>query len=305
MGRSFCRRILSIAVLLIIILAAVPAYPGGGPRNVLIVVNENEEESLEIGTYYLRARDIPIENFCRIQTSSNLTVDKATYQNEIETPVETCINNSLYSGRIDYIVLTRGLPIRASFPGGNVSLTALLQVFDVPTLRGRDQEYNPATFTRWPNPYVNADEYFSHSKAFNGMNLFIGTMLSGYWSEDGIRLVDRSLASDLNPPTSGGGVFYLEDARPGAADFPLAVSNLQGAGFNAEHIVDPADVPAGSTVASHVNAGSYSGISKSEIESHTYPAGCIVDALESFGLVPANFTPGANPSQTPVTWWVT
>ena len=111
----------------VVVLGASPALAGGGARNVLVVVNENAAESIEIGTHFARARRIPPVNICRLVTSSSLSVGKAVYQDEIETPVEGCIAASPYADRIDYIVLTRGLPIRVSLQGGNerASTTAL------------------------------------------------------------------------------------------------------------------------------------------------------------------------------------
>jgi len=296
--------------LLCVELSATAAVAGGGPRNVLVVVNEASEESLEIGTYYARARGIPAKNVCRIQTTSALTCDKATYQDEIEAAVAACIAASPYGSRIDYLVLTRGIPIRASFPGGNVAVAALLQAMDTP-LRGKDQEYTgpPYGFLNYPNPYVDRDEYFSHAKTFGGYQLYLPTMLSGYWTADALALVDRSLASDDNPPTSAGASFFLEDARAGAADvrnpdYPTATANLVARGFDAVQVLDSDPDVTGQLVAGHVSGGTYSGISQAEIASNTYPPGAIADALQSFGLVPQNFDPDGTPSQTPATWWV-
>jgi uncharacterized protein (TIGR03790 family) len=294
-----------------------PARGGGGPRNVLVVVNENAEESLEIGNYYLRQRRIPAANLCRVQTTAALTTDMPAYLSEIEDPIKACISASPYRDRIDYIVLTRGFPIRTYTPaqgadsGGYISITAQLQLMDT-AFSGRTQDAALPSPTIYSNVYcrqfTGTMEYFSHSKTFTGMNLYIATMLSGYWTADGTALVDRSIASDGNPPTDNGGTFYLEDATGNAnvrnSQIPTAVAVLMLMGVPAAHIIDPADVPLGSIVASHLNGGSYSGISQAEIESYNYPAGCIVDALESYGLVPQNFDPYGSPSQTPVTWWV-
>jgi uncharacterized protein (TIGR03790 family) len=293
-------------------LAAPSVLAGGGPRNVLVLVNESSEESLEIGNHYVRARDIPDVNICRLRTSTALTVDKATYQAEIEAPALQCVADSPYASRIDYFVLTRGLPIRATFPGGNVSTTALLQAAGT-TLQGKDQEFGPPYgFQNFTNPYAGRAEYFAHSKTFSDFNgsyqLRIGTMLSGYWSEDANALIDRSVASDGAPPTDvPGATFFLQDGVPAAdvrnGDFDSEVTRLQGLGYQATHLLVGSPQPNGEIVASHVNSGSYSSNDQGSISSCTYPPGALVDVLESFGLVPENFTPGQQ-SQVPATWWV-
>ena len=301
---------------LALLLLAAHARAGGGARNVLVVVNENSEESLEIGNYYLHARGLPAANLCRIQTTTGLTTDKAGFQAEIEAPIKACIAASPYAARIDYIVLTRGMPISAYFPDPSnppvtsVSMTALLQAMDT-ALDGKDQEYGgPAYgFQNYPNPYLKQDQYFSHAKLFGGYKLYISTMLSGYWSSDGTALVDRSLASDAAPPTATGGLFYLEDASP-AADvrnpyFDQAVTRLATRGYSATHVLLADPNVTSSVVASHINGGAYSAISQADINSCTYPAGALVDVLESFGLVPQNFDPDQGIAQVPATWWVT
>lgn len=310
-------RRLVLSTLLALAAAAPPLLAGGGARNVLVVVNDLSEESLEIGTHYARARNVPEVNVCHLATSTAFSVSQSTYQNEIETPIEQCIAGSPHSDRIDYIVLTRGLPIRANFPDASapptkpVSLAALLQVMDTP-LRGKDQEYGPPYgFANHPNPYQNRREWFSHSKTFGTYNLYVVTMLSGYWSEEAIALVDRSLASDMSPPDLAGGTFYLEETTDPAspantrnAEIPLAVANLQGRGLPAVHVRGSDPDVTDSVVASHLNAGVYSSISQAEIASNTYPPGALVCALESFGLTPNNFDPDANRQQVPVTWWI-
>jgi uncharacterized protein (TIGR03790 family) len=289
------------------------ARAGGGPRNVLVLVNDRSDESLEISNHYVHAREVPAANVCHLDTSTALTVDKVTYQTEIEQPALACIAASPYRDRIDYFVLTRGLPIRATFPGGNVSIAALLQAADT-NLRGKDQEAAGPVygFQYYPNPYVDRDEYFSHAKIFpdsfgNLYRLRIATMIASYWTEESLALVDRSLASEGNPPTSGGAAMYLENGAPAAdvrnTDFPSAVTNLMTRGVTAVHVVGTAPEVTGTAVASHLNAGVYSGIGLPHIRSNTYPPGALVDVFESFGLAPGNFTPGGV-DQVPATWWV-
>jgi uncharacterized protein (TIGR03790 family) len=285
---------------------------------VLVVVNERSEESLEIGQRYLRARGIPDANVCRLGTSTAFTVSKATYQAEIETPIGDCIASGPLGDRIDYLVLTRGLPIRANFPDASspptspVSVTELLRVMDT-TLWNKDQEYGPPYgFLLHGNPYRGQRESHEHSKLFGGHRLRIATMLSGYWSEHANALIERSLASDGSPPDlTPGAAYYLEESTDPAspantrnAGIPAAVATLQAMGVDAVHVRGSDPDVASSVVASHLNAGSYSSISRAEIRSNTYPPGALVCALESFGLVPNNFDPDASPSQVPVTWWI-
>jgi hypothetical protein len=187
-------------------------------------------------------------------------------------------------------------------------VTALLQAMETP-LRGKDQEYGPPYgFTSHANPYRGSNAAFSHATMFGGSQIYLATMLSGYWSDDAIGLIARSVASDLSPPSAvPGATFVLEDGSGAAnvrdADFPQAVANLAAAGHPAVHVLGSDPEVTRTVIASHVTAGVYSGNSQSQIASNTYPPGALVDVLESFGLTPGNFTPGGV-DQVPVTWWV-
>src|SRR5207247_826800 len=87
--RQRCRIARAGAIAILLVHAAAPRLveAGGGPRNVLVVANQNSEESLEVASYYLRARGLPDANLCRIQATTALATDKATYQTQIEAPI--------------------------------------------------------------------------------------------------------------------------------------------------------------------------------------------------------------------------
>ena len=87
-------------------------WAGGGPQNVLLVVNDNSLESLELGHYYREKRDIPEVNIVHIRTSTNYNIDTASYSNQIHNPVMSYIASSGLSNQIDYIVFSKDIPYR-------------------------------------------------------------------------------------------------------------------------------------------------------------------------------------------------
>ncbi|MFC2174140.1 TIGR03790 family protein [Acidobacteriota bacterium] len=290
---------------LFVLLLSLPGlvFAGGGPRNVLVLMNEASDESMELANEYIHVRGIPYVNVLRVNAPTSLTTDMAAYMSTIEDPIKAHIGDPLHPYRnwIDYIVLTRGLPIRYSTAGGQVSITAGLQVMDT-ALSGQDQTSLPGI----GNPYRARDEYFSHSKTFGGDHYYIGATFNGYTKWDAFSLITQSVLSDGNPAT---GTFFLEEAS-GNADvrklnqLQAAAATLVGLGYDAQAVARTDPEVTGADVAGHLSGGSYSSISESDIYSNNFLPGAIIDLLESYGCVPANFDPGQSPSQTPGTWYV-
>jgi uncharacterized protein (TIGR03790 family) len=100
--------------------------------SVLVVVNENDPDSIAIGEYYAEQRGIPAENLIRLQTSTEETVSLDEYVTSISNPLleelmeRDWINGVIASGtdrygrdrlsvavhRIRYLVTVRGIPLR-------------------------------------------------------------------------------------------------------------------------------------------------------------------------------------------------
>ena len=59
------------------------SHAGGGPKNVLLVVNDNSSVSQSIGQYYKAKRGIPDRNICHIQCSTDEWVSKSECENNI------------------------------------------------------------------------------------------------------------------------------------------------------------------------------------------------------------------------------
>src|SRR5258708_2982864 len=94
-----------------------------GPANVVIVINDNSSLSREIGEYYARRRAIPQKNVCRIHTSTEETMERATYNTEIAAPIARCLaQNQLVESTL-YVVTTMGVPLRIKRISGEATTT--------------------------------------------------------------------------------------------------------------------------------------------------------------------------------------
>lgn len=82
--------------------------------DVLIVRNNNSAISMEIADYFQNLRNISNINVCNISTSTGETVNRMIFETEIRATVQDCIINNGLLGTINFIVTTKGVPLRVS-----------------------------------------------------------------------------------------------------------------------------------------------------------------------------------------------
>ncbi|MCB0824764.1 MAG: TIGR03790 family protein [Armatimonadetes bacterium] len=167
-------------------------------KSVLLVINKASTESVEIGAYYRIKRQIPKENVLMISVSRTENVSRSEYTSGIEAPIKEAIKNS--KNKINYIVLTKGTPIRLENNAG-FSVDGHLASMNLPIQP--IGELNKENITRSQNPYYGSTERFSSEK----WNMYLVTRLTGYTVEDAKKLVDNSLAAKRVD-----GPFFLDKA---------------------------------------------------------------------------------------------
>lgn len=176
------------------------------PENVLVIINDNSPVSREIGLYYANKRNIPAKNVLHIKCPTEETIYHAQYPTLIEQPVKQYLAKTGLKNKVDYLVLTKGVPIGLK---GDRSVDSLLMCMDF----GLDSKKrkNPV-----PNPYYNKKEHFSHKK----YGFYLATRLDGYTKKDAKALVDRALAAkpkrevflfDITPARNTGGYRLFND----------------------------------------------------------------------------------------------
>lgn len=194
--------------------------------HVLVVENQASTDSVEIGNYYRDRRGVPKENVLVIQTVTTDNVPYADYVKDLEKPVREAVDRS--KTRIDYVVLTKGVPLRIDNDGGwgvDAFLGAMKLGISPITKPEADQ------IKRSVNPFFLKDEPFASNK-FGGMLLV--TRLDGESVADAKKLVDDSLAAK---PVKG--PFFFDqagnrtDGGYGAFNKALgdADASLRAAGF--------------------------------------------------------------------------
>ena len=97
--------------LLVAIAAASPAIAGGGPENVLLVVNERSWSSLAIANHYIHLRGIPPQNVVYLPwTLDNERIDAATMREKLLGPIFAELERRKLGEHIDLHRLLGRLP---------------------------------------------------------------------------------------------------------------------------------------------------------------------------------------------------
>jgi uncharacterized protein (TIGR03790 family) len=206
-----------------------PAPLETGPAtHVLVVVNTASTESTTIGEYYAKRRVVPNENTVLLNAPDQEEISDNEFESEILQPLRAKIEASRY--RVDYIVLTKGIPIRIH--EGGYSIDGRLAAMDLPTVVIPS---GPARGMRiCQNPYFKRDEPFDSRK----LRMFLVTRLDGYTTADCLKLVDDSLAAK----PERGPFFFNPAANRSTAGYGPKQVEMHGAwdylkekGFDAEY----------------------------------------------------------------------
>ena len=181
--------------------------------HLLLVINTNSAVSREIGDDYALKRKVwnilSIQCQDSVLNTKNETIALADYVQSIENPIRSYLATHT---NIDFIVLTKGIPIRITGAAmgscdehsrepadirGHPSVDSTLAALDYDYLPGSmkiDIAGSGAIGCAYSNRYWNATEPFSHVK-FGG---YLVTRLDGYTAADAKALVTRALAAEQN-----------------------------------------------------------------------------------------------------------
>jgi len=157
--------------------------------SVVVVKNLNNADSVAIADYYINRRKLPVENVCEVRCPE---VEECSYKevaDQLMGPLKKFL--AKLNHPIDYVVLTKGIPIR-THEGivGGMSVDSLIVTMDQPGVQSGPPGTADVSQGRI-NPYFGHAERFSHAR----FGIYLVTRLIGYTRADCLRLVDNSLAA--------------------------------------------------------------------------------------------------------------
>jgi len=184
--------------------------------DVVVVYNVNSEVSCAIMENFTRRRGIPPDRVVGVDVPERESIDRDTF-NTLRTQVESALQDRKLTQKINYIVTTKGVPLRVWGPGssGSASVDSELAL-----ILGPYAGYIGGAY--WiQNPYYGENERFSREK----YGFYLVTRLTGYNLSDTLSLIERAERSggkrgifllDVDPGKGGGyaaGNRWLRDAN--------------------------------------------------------------------------------------------
>ena len=190
-------------------------FASAGDSRVLVIENSSSPASIEIAEDYMKKRGVT--NILKVDcqdsalSATNETMKYTDFQEKIEKPLRAYLAKK--SG-IDFIVLTKGVPIRLTGAQTGVSGTQPSLDSTVAVIDYRERKdaipivLNDSGFTGkcWANRFWNSTERFTHAK-FGG---YLVTRLDGYTVDDAKLLSTFAIQSEKSRPT---GKFLIDVAE--------------------------------------------------------------------------------------------
>lgn len=187
MSKKITKFIISLSVVLI---SFSPIYSQTDYSDVLVVINNNSSISDSVGSYFVSVRNIPLLNIVRVNVSTSEEINGITFDSlrgQIETHL---INNALVS-KINYIVTTKGVPLRVNrgntFSTSSPSSSVESELSLILTTNSNKIGQNGFFLS----PYFLSNQNFSKVS----FDMYLVTRLDGYTFANIKNLIDRASAS--------------------------------------------------------------------------------------------------------------
>ncbi|DAC21211.1 MAG TPA: TIGR03790 family protein, partial [Candidatus Thalassarchaeaceae archaeon] len=168
--------------------------------DVAVLINNRSMDSVLIGEAFAAARGIPEERIFRLineSTPTGETINAGQFDEFFADPVREMILNRSLGGEINYIVTTKGIPLRVN--GGTNARAS----FDSELALIDSAQYSPAIHANYwtehaygPWSDTDGDDYSSYSETpvpiFNRIDqgFYIVTRLTGYDVSTALGLID-------------------------------------------------------------------------------------------------------------------
>jgi uncharacterized protein (TIGR03790 family) len=194
--------------------------PRTGAERTVVVVNRRSPAGDSVARYYVAQRGIAATHVVAIDVPDGDEISELEFQTSIVSPVRRALE--ALPVRVDFIVLTKGVPIRVARKNG-YSVDALLAGMNLPIapMVGLDT----AWLRRYRNPYFEARGPFN-SESYG---IWLVTRLDCAVVRDCVALVDRATQA-----RAVSGLFYFDATPFGRGDDGYAEMNrrLYAGAFN-------------------------------------------------------------------------
>jgi hypothetical protein len=309
----------AIVAIALLLLAMNSAFAGGGPENVLLLVNSRSATSRAVANHYAKLRGIPASNLVTLDTEVKHKIGVEEFRTQILMPALQAMASRGIGGQIDYIVYSADFPSQIDLAAdgrpeglGEAGASKADPYASTGSINAMTYLWQ-LTMTKKPNYMArNVNLYFRHpagqsprsTQAFaawrgwnpqgepqadGGMHYYLSTMLGvtgvrGNTLAEIVAYLEAAAKADGKKPR--GTIYYVQSedkARSGPrhGGFAAAVADLARLGVKGE--VLQAQMPLGKADVQ----GTMMGVAKFDwaTSSSRILPGAICDHLTSFGGV--------------------
>lgn len=231
-GRTTHRRAAATALLVAALLSLSPLLTAGRRRpgppphpEVLIVVNEASPVSVAIGDYYRQQRNVPASNVVKLSIplsdptlsdGKHESISRNGFETLIRDPIQAFLESNDLVDQIQYIVTTKGVPLKAGGTiGENILADQVFAAVDAElSLLFTGLDGSPGLLA---NPYFESDESFQSFRDGNpaAPPRYLVARLTGYQepidSDTGVPADVKSLIDRAQEADTGGTWLVDED----------------------------------------------------------------------------------------------
>ncbi|MCK4613681.1 MAG: TIGR03790 family protein, partial [Thermoplasmata archaeon] len=153
-------------------------WAGPDYSDVLLIINNNSAVSKEIGDHFLQYHDPYV---CYVDAPAKETITREEF-NQTRRQIEDFLENNSLTDRINYIITTKGVPLRVSGDGKasfDSELTLILGPYSS-NIGGGGYLFNP---------YHEEDASFSRGN----FDIYLVNRLTGYTTDEVKALIDRGV----------------------------------------------------------------------------------------------------------------
>jgi uncharacterized protein (TIGR03790 family) len=177
-------------------------------KDVAIIINSNSTVSENIGSYFAAQRRMPPQNIIRISVPTSEEINDAQFQ-DLRSQVERYLTAHHLSDSINYIVTTKGMPLKVNrgstfdynSPSSSVESELCLILGPYASSIGQAG--------RCYSPYTSVQQNFTRLQ----FGFYLVTRLDGYTYDDVKTLIDNATHADSTVLTSGRFVFDMDGTR--------------------------------------------------------------------------------------------
>lgn len=303
----YTRAFLITLAFLLVAITSLTAQAPVDYNDVIVIINSNSEVSTEIGEYFAQKRAIPERNIARIAVPTKETINDTEFQ-DLRTQIEEFIVANGMTDTINYIVLTKGVPLRVNRPldSSETAQTTRRASVDNELTLILGNFANIIGGQGWAtHNYTTIAAHFNRSL----LPIYLVTRLDAYTKEDVFAMIDNSGPNTLVNKDSV--IFILDrDPRPIDGTFDqsqiVAGQTLAGRGWNIILNSDSVYVTNQQNVLGYASWGSNDHYdhhtTEHAIPHNTWSPGALAETFVSTSG--RSFTPGTSYGQSLIADWL-